>query len=244
MSHPRPCPGSQPTCADIQAYRQQGFFIPGERIPADHLETAGSALAEILTHSQGREDAGGVFAYDLHSQRPDLLGFCQQPLFRRLCADLIGPESYLCWSQMIAKMPGRSGTFAWHQDAYYALRTGETRDSIEAEDLADQVVCWVAITPATRANGALSVAPGWHTRGLLPHEWDEKANAWRCIFAPDRVELAELPEGGLVVFSRLTPHCSGPNTTDSIRLGLQIAFRRIPRASDARRAVRMPPSST
>ncbi len=38
-----------------------------------------------------------------------------------------------------------------------------------------------------------------------------------CFDEADEAVPAPVPAGGMVVFSSLTPHCTGPNLTDSVR---------------------------
>src|SRR5690606_5776456 len=40
---------------------------------------------------------------------------------------------------------------------------------------------------------------------------------WECLSEPDGAVAAPVPAGGAVVFSSLTPHLTGPNTTASTR---------------------------
>lgn len=65
------------------------------------------------------------------------------------------------------------------------------------------------------ASGCPLVVPGLHRRGTLEHWWTDYG--WQCVDDPDGVAVAEAPAGSVVVFSSLTPHRTGPNTTDDVR---------------------------
>jgi ectoine hydroxylase-related dioxygenase (phytanoyl-CoA dioxygenase family) len=223
--------------SDKRHYLDEGYVNLGIIIPESSIAPVREYMLTRLdpAHS-GR--SGGVFFHDVHQESQIVADFCTQPLFVEMCRLFIGPEAYLCWSQMIAKLPEKSGVFAWHQDGYYALKS-EAKESIERESCTDQVTCWIGLTEATKRNGALTIAPRWHTQGLIPHEFNEKDQAWHCQFEPKEQVLAELPAGGFVLFSRFTPHKSGPNHTDGVRIGLQISFRSNIRSSDIKRAIKL-----
>jgi ectoine hydroxylase-related dioxygenase (phytanoyl-CoA dioxygenase family) len=74
----------------------------------------------------------------------------------------------------------------------------------------------VALTDATFANGCPQVARGRHRRGTLAHTFVDPLG-WECFADPDDVAVAEVPAGGVVVFSSLTPHLTGPNLGDAVR---------------------------
>jgi len=224
--------------SDKRHYLEEGCVNPGIILPESSIAPVREYLLSRVASAQSGK-SGGVFLQDLHQESRIIADFCTQPLFVEMCRLFIGPEAFLCWSQMIAKIPEKSGVFAWHQDGYYALSSGETKEAIERESCTDQVVCWIAITEATKNNGALTIAPRRHTQGLFPHEFHEQDQAWHCQFEPHDEVLAEVPAGGFVLFSRFTPHKSGPNLSDRIRLGLQIAFRAHIRPTDVNRAIKL-----
>ena len=60
------------------------------------------------------------------------------------------------------------------------------------------------------------MVPGLHRLGTLAHHYADPLG-WE-IFEdhPDAV-AAPVGKGGVVVFSSLTPHLTGPNTTDAVR---------------------------
>jgi ectoine hydroxylase-related dioxygenase (phytanoyl-CoA dioxygenase family) len=40
---------------------------------------------------------------------------------------------------------------------------------------------------------------------------------WQCLVGPEGAEPVPARAGSIVVFSSLTPHCTGPNRTDGVR---------------------------
>jgi ectoine hydroxylase-related dioxygenase (phytanoyl-CoA dioxygenase family) len=131
--------------------------------------------------------------------------FAAHPLFVDLCADLIGPDANLYWDQAVYKKPEKPRRFPWHQDNGYTF--------VEPQQY---LTCWVPLTDATVDNGCPQVAPGLHKLGTLKHHYVDPLG-WECLTEPEDVQVAPVRAGGVVVFSSLTPHLTGPNTTDSVR---------------------------
>ncbi|MGH3371470.1 MAG: phytanoyl-CoA dioxygenase family protein, partial [Nocardioidaceae bacterium] len=76
--------------------------------------------------------------------------------------------------------------------------------------------CWVALTDATVDNGCPHVVPGVHRMGTLRHRYVEPLG-YECFSDPPGSVAAPVGAGGIVVFSSLTPHLTGPNTTGDVR---------------------------
>jgi phytanoyl-CoA hydroxylase len=80
-------------------------------------------------------------------------------IFREVCARIYGAHAEVSiFRAMVMNKPAEQGTFLpWHQDggAVWAL----DRDPL--------VTIWVALDPATTANGCLEIVPGSHRLGLL-----------------------------------------------------------------------------
>ena len=123
-------------------------------------------------------------------------------MFTDLCHDLVGPDVRLYHDQAVYKKPEKPRRFPWHQDNGYTF--------VEPQQY---LTCWVALTDATLDNGCPHIVPGLHRLGTLRHHFIDPLG-WE-IFEdhPDAI-AAPVAEGGVVVFSSLTPHLTGPNTTD------------------------------
>jgi ectoine hydroxylase-related dioxygenase (phytanoyl-CoA dioxygenase family) len=131
--------------------------------------------------------------------------FATHPVFADLCHDLIGPDARLYHDQAVYKKPEKPRRFPWHQDNGYNF--------VEPQQY---LTCWVALTDATEQNGCPQVVPGLHRSGTLRHHFTDPLG-WE-IFEdhPDAV-AAPVGKGGIVVFSSLSPHLTGPNTTSEVR---------------------------
>ena len=151
-------------------------------------------------------EAGAItFTTHLVTRSPTIRAFARRPEFAALCRDLIGPAVRLYWDQAVYKKPEKPRRFPWHQDNGYAF--------VEPQQY---LTCWVALNDATVDNGCPQVASGWHRKGTLRHRYVDPLG-WECFSEPPDVAVAEVRAGGVVVFSSLTPHLTGPNTTNATR---------------------------
>ena len=164
-------------------------FLAGQEGERVHIAEAGAITFTV--HAVLRSAAARAFAY-----HPTLVG---------LCADLLGPDANLYWDQAVYKKPEKPRRFPWHQDTGYTF--------VEPQHY---LTCWVALTDATLDNGCPWILPGGHRTGSLLHRWVDPIG-WECFPDAAGAVAAEIPAGGLVAFSSLTPHQTGPNTTEAVR---------------------------
>ena len=205
------------TRAQVEQFDRDGFFvIPQALDPAtlqrtraelDAIEAATDAL--LQTTDDGRifisETGALTFSPHLVARSRSLRALSSHAVFVDVCRDLVGPDVRLYWDQAVYKKPEKPRRFPWHQDNGYTF--------VEPQDY---LTCWVALTDATDQNGCPHVAPGVHRQGTLRHRFVEPLG-WECFeHHPDSV-VVEVPAGGMAVFSSLTPHLTGPNTTAGVR---------------------------
>ena len=131
--------------------------------------------------------------------------FAAHPVFAELCHDLVGPNARLYHDQAVYKKPEKPRRFPWHQDNGYTFVMPQ-----------QYLTCWVALTDATIDNGCPQVARGLHHQGTLLHRYVDPLG-WEIFEDHPDVVTAPVGKGGMVVFSSLSPHLTGPNTTDSVR---------------------------
>lgn len=214
--------------SDVQraALADSGFFITDVLFGDDEIEAMRAELLEIATTQQEANKTGGTFAYALHRHSLRCREFLRHAVFQSLCTQLLGPEVFQTWNQMIVKMPDTGGNFAWHQDGYYGafLPDGTPTEDRTEMEASETLTFWVALTDTTVANGCLWALPGRHKDGLLPHRWNEAGSEWVGTYATDEEIPVELTAGQVLVFTRLTPHRSGANVTGSPRIGYQIGY--------------------
>jgi hypothetical protein len=136
---------------------------------------------------------------------------------------LIGQDVAIENTFLVLKWPGTVFEVPWHQDG--------TDRRIEL-DPARSVSAWLALTDATPASGCLLVAPGSHQLGYLPYELEDDQEAGRgragrsAGFGDTRAISVAVPvaEGSAVLMNVALLHCSGSNTTASVRIGLNIRY--------------------
>jgi phytanoyl-CoA hydroxylase len=211
------------TAEQARRWNEGGFFVLDDALDPATLRTLVSEIdpceaqaeAMLRARPEGRwfiARAGEItFSIHLVTRSDRLRAFCAGAPFRELAHDVIGPDVRLYWDQAVYKKPETAADFPWHQDNGYTF--------VEPQQY---LTCWIALTDATEANGCPWVVPGLHRRGTLRHWMTDLG--WRCLDdAPDAVSVP-VRAGGIVVFSSLTPHRTGPNRTDAVRKAYIVQF--------------------
>ncbi len=217
------------TPADLQTFARDGFLrVPGlfaaEEIEplraACHADPSVRGSVVELADSNGRPQQLTCWT----ELGDDLLGIF--PRIERLviaAAALLGGEVYHWHSKLSLKPPHSAGRWDWHQDYPYWYKEGCLYP--------DMLTCTVAVDPATRENGCLTVLRGTHVMGRIDHVPIGHTTA--CD--PDRLKHAmarhglvacEMNPGDGLFFHANLLHTSGPNPTDSPRTLLHITYNR------------------
>ena len=130
----------------------------------------------------------------------------RHPLFLEVCARQYGPHAPVSiFRAMVMNKPAGQGTILpWHQDG----------GDVWALDRDPLVTIWVALDPATQANGCMEIVPGTHRLGLLSTFGStvREEDAMRhCL--PERVQPLEVEAGHAVLLHNWLIHRSGVNPT-------------------------------
>lgn len=128
----------------------------------------------------------------------------RHPLFLEACARQYGAHAPVTiFRAMVMNKPAGQGTvLPWHQDG------GE----VWALDRDPLITVWVALDPATRANGCLEVVPGTHRLGLLSlfgSTLAEEDAVRHC--PPELVQPLEVEAGHALLMHNWLVHRSGDN---------------------------------
>ena len=202
---------------DVRRFDEQGFVVVPDLVAADTLAAVTAEIDAFEAESDaflaglegGRmsiaESGAITFTIHLAAKSALLRDLTTAPTVVGICGDLVGPDVNLYWDQAVYKKPEKPRRFPWHQDNGYAF--------VEPQQY---LTIWLALTDATVANGCPWVVPGLHRTGTLQHTFVDPLG-YECLTDPDGAVAAEVPAGGAVVFSSLTPHLTGPNTTDAVR---------------------------
>jgi phytanoyl-CoA hydroxylase len=209
-------PFSTITAEQARQYDELGFFVIEDAFDASTLRDLDTAIApgEAKVRAfldglpDGRFSVAGTdtqtVAPHLVLRSPFLRDFCGHPLLAGVCRDLIGPDVRLYWEQAVYKQPHSAEPVLWHQDNGYTF--------VEPQSY---LTCWIAITDATPENGCVTVTPGAHRRGTLRHR--ETPIGFECWGDEAHAVMVPVRAGSIVVFTSLTPHYTGRNTTDDVR---------------------------
>lgn len=214
-----PPPHSTLTAEQVAQFDRDGYLvldgvfddatIADVRAEADRVESGVETFLRAQDDDRFMIAEAGAITFSTHlvTQSATMRSFAHHPFFAGVCADLIGPDVNLYWDQAVYKKPEKPRRFPWHQDNGYAY--------VEPQQY---LTCWVALSDAGVDDGCPQVVPGLHRRGTLEHHYIEPLG-WECIADPGELPVvaAEVRAGGVVVFSSLTPHLTGPNVTDRVR---------------------------
>ena len=197
-------------------YDEHGFFVLEDAVDPETLRALDEEIApfdaEVLRFLESRPDGrfsiAGVdtvsIAIHLVRRSTRLRDFCGGALFVGLCHDLIGTDTRLYWDQAVYKRPHGAEPVLWHQDNGYTY--------VEPQAY---LTCWVALTDATLDNGCVWVVPGLHRNGTLAHR--NTPIGYQCLADPENAVAVPVRAGSIVVFTSLTPHATGRNTTGDVR---------------------------
>lgn len=202
----------------VRRFDEQGFvvlegvFADADLDPVLEELDRREAKAEAWLREQEGErmaiaEAGAItFTPNLVRRSETLKAFSKHPVVLDICFDLVGPDVNMYWDQAVYKKPEKPRRFPWHQDNGYKY--------VEPQAY---LTCWVPLTDATLENGCPQVATRLHRLGTLKHHYVDPLG-WE-IFEdpPEPPAVAEVAKGGVVIFSSLTPHLTGPNTTEAVR---------------------------
>lgn len=228
------------TDAELAQFREQGFVrlgrvlddaeLAGLRRRIDQImlgEVRNDALLMQLDSASGRyEDMpqqstgfkGATLAYrkiERLERDPRFLRCIQRPLFRSICERLVGPDIAVYRAMFMNKPAMRGTLLPWHQD-------GGDQWSLTIDPI---VTIWIALDPATVANGCVQVIPGSHRLGLLSaqgHVISAEHERQHC--PQERVVFLELQPGEAVLLHNFLLHRSDRNATEIPRRAFSICL--------------------
>lgn len=206
----------------VDDFRRDGFlvgldvFTEREALLAavDVLSLATTGLPRPVDHDQ-------VVPWNqkTHLLLPSLDALLVDPRLTDPVAAILGDDVLALSADVFVKHPHSPGRITWHQDVnYWDLRPW------------DMFTAWVALTPAFDANGCMHYAPGGH-QGRIEHV--ERPSHDNLLSRGQELAVAvdetttravELRPGQVSFHHALAPHASGPNLTDSTRIGFAIRY--------------------
>ncbi|MCG9895155.1 MAG: phytanoyl-CoA dioxygenase family protein [Fimbriimonadaceae bacterium] len=207
----------------LEEMNRDGFVVLDRHFSAEELAEVDRELTRFFderTEALKREGDSGIsrageIVFDSHlAERSDILrGFVTSPKMVALTTALLGPDVDLYWNQIVYKSPETEKQFPWHQD-----------DAYTPVDPSPYLTLWIAVNDATLENGCISVLPGSHTRGLIPHSQTPEGWAGHSLDDPDQGRPVPVAAGSVIAFWSLTLHKSGPNRSEGVRKAYVVQF--------------------
>ena len=206
--------------AQLEQFREEGYFLTEPMWPEDELAPVRGEFERLHAERIAAFEASGdrtqaelarfrPFIGAAHTRSEVLKAFIKSPIYLEACARLIGPDADLYYNQIVIKPPEKGRHFGWHQDSGYVV----------TEPL-EYITCWTAVTRSFIENGCIWLIPGSHKRGLIDHTRNEADSSTDATLEnEDGAIPAEMQPGQVAVFSSLTLHKSGANTSSEPRFG-------------------------
>ena len=213
------------TAEQVAAYGRDGFVTPlraadaaqAARWRAD-LERSVRGFDAAFPAQEGRRQASSrVKPYLLFRWAAEMV---RHPAILDAVEDLVGPDILVFHTTLWWKPAGTENYVPWHQDGtYFGLAPFE------------HVTAWVALSPSTEESGCVTILPGTHRDGQLPHydAPDPKAMLSRgqtLRAVPDTARAVPIPlqPGEFSLHHTMVMHASAPNRSADDRIGLGISY--------------------
>jgi len=232
------------TTLDWERYERDGLLRLGKVLSAEDLKRLQERIDDIMMgvadtgydrllmqldskdgayENAGEASRGYKGATLLYRKIQDLehdslyMEYMQRPLFREICAHVYGGDTPISlFRAMFMNKPAHAGTLLpWHQDRWTDL----DRDPL--------VTVWMALDPATVANGCVQVIPGSHHYGLVnpSHGSGFLDPSQVPEYAPDeKAEYLELEPGEAVLLHNWLLHRSDKNASDVSRRAFSVCY--------------------
>jgi phytanoyl-CoA hydroxylase len=215
-------------------YEEHGFVAVADLLGRSEVQAAIDAIGDLLS---GRNPAfndiyleraaakdGGSLQAELDKARklwrfvgydPRLKALSEHDYVRAIVRGLMsGKEPQLFQDMALLKPPHIGREKPWHQDHAYFDLPLET----------PVVGVWIALDPATIANGCMQFVDGGQRKGPMSH-W--RRRDWQICDADvlgTRSVACPLSPGGAVFFSSLVPHGTPQNNSEERRRALQFHY--------------------
>jgi ectoine hydroxylase len=200
--------------AELSTYRREGYVLVGQLFARDEIDllrdTAKRDRAlDAQAYGRGDGQGGSVRLSLWNHPGDDLYGmFSRNERVVNRVAQILDDEPYHYHSKMIMKEARTGGAWEWHQDYGYWYDNGVLSPNLCS--------VFIAVDPATRANGCLQVLRGSHAMGRINHVkiGDQTgADPERVAAAAERLELVhvEMSPGDALFFHPNLLHRSDQN---------------------------------
>lgn len=208
-------------------FQEEGYFLLENVFTIEEMEDLSRHIEDYnCRHEESIKAKGGTegisradeiaFTAFLAEEDENIKAFVLRPEFVSLCNQLLAPDVDLYWNQSVFKAPEGHKEFPWHQDDGYTPVTPSP-----------YLTLWLALNDATTENGCISVLPGSHKRGLVPHERTPIGLVCHSAEDPDQGVQVPVKAGSIAVFQSLTMHKSGVNRSQGTRKAYIIQYSQV-----------------
>ncbi|MFD0960791.1 phytanoyl-CoA dioxygenase family protein [Paenibacillus chungangensis] len=218
------------TAEDVQFYKENGYLLVREVFNKSEVEEMREAIDGIIRKAaDAKLDRNAAWSndfippeelkklvlkgfHDVHYQHAAFTRAAVHPRMAAVLSQLIGPNVQLHHSKMLVKPPEKGAAFPMHQDAPYFPHANHTMlaGSVHLDD-------------ADLENGCLSVVPGSHKQGELPHVGKFYLNHKEYPISMGTPCPANA--GDVLFFNYLTIHGSDVNKSDRPRRNVLFQYR-------------------
>lgn len=209
----------------FERYAETGYVWPLRAFPAAEAEAARGRFMAYWNRHIGRF-AGSLprerfwLTVDTHLALPWVCTLALHPVVLDAVERVLGPDVMVWNTHWFPKFPRDRGYVSWHQDAtYWGLRPPLV------------TTAWIALSPSTVDNGCLQVLPGSQLGESMPqvetYAPDNMLSRGQEIAVeidPARAVSLELEPGEFSLHHIGIAHGSGPNDSDTPRIGLAVRY--------------------
>lgn len=207
----------------LRDYHENGYLIVRAAASADTVRILKDDVLRIL-EEDARIRAGDAgyknsnahvrFSANLHLRSPAILGHVLSGPLCALARALLGPAAELQFTSTITKSPEKNQEVDWHQDAVF-----------ERDGHGPRLICWNALVDTHPENGGLSVLPGSHRHGLVPH-FPSPRNQFNLVALMDVSDAMPifLAAGDMLIIHPHLVHGSPENRTAADRVALMAGY--------------------
>lgn len=202
---------------EVDSYDRDGFLFPLPVFTA--AEAAGWAAEIARLPTPELQNHAVPWVQKSYLFLPALDRLLRDERLTGRVASILGEDLLALSADLFIKAPGSPKRITWHQDVnYWGLAPLKV------------LTTWVAFTPATIENGCMRYAPGAHRARLkhAEHKTDDnmltKGQEIAVEIAETDAVAVELSPGEVAFHDGLAPHASGPNRSNSPRVGFAIRY--------------------
>ncbi len=203
-----------------EQFKEEGYFILENAIPDKHMSILDNACDHLIKIIDDEFDAQGITRNHIthkgvryhiakrYEEYPPLKEYIFSDLMEEVCKSTIGETAYLFYDQYVVKCAEKGISFSWHQDSGYL-----------GFPHVPYVTTWACVDDMSLENGTAFVMP-FSTIGiksLVEHILDPTTGDKVGYFGKEEGVPVIAKAGSLAVFSSLSFHRSGANTTNKMR---------------------------